>query len=114
MVREATLCRRSRWSCGVTPGWRPVRLYSRTAHAAQVEIEWGQAGRAPYDRIHAELGAVGLSLACNAAVDVLGDEAGNVPLGRLDRRGLPFLIGSEPPSAESYGSPWSVACRISA
>jgi hypothetical protein len=33
-------------------------------------------------------------------VEVLGDEPGDVPLGRVDLRGLPFLIGPEPPSAE--------------
>jgi hypothetical protein len=43
---------------------------------------------------------VDLSAACNAGVDVLGDEPGDVPLGRVDLRGLPFLIGSEPASAE--------------
>ncbi len=43
---------------------------------------------------------VDLSAACNAGVEVLGDEPGDVPLGRVDLRGLPFLIGSEPPSAE--------------
>jgi hypothetical protein len=43
---------------------------------------------------------VDLSAACNAGVSVLGDEPGDVPLGRVDLRGLPFLIGSEPPSAE--------------
>src|SRR5262245_66664812 len=42
---------------------------------------------------------VDLSAACNAGVGVLGDEPGGVPLGRVDLRGLPFLIGSEPPSA---------------
>ncbi|MBV9208521.1 MAG: hypothetical protein JO037_24655, partial [Actinobacteria bacterium] len=31
---------------------------------------------------------------------VLGDAPGDVPLGRVDLRGLPFLIGPEPPSAE--------------
>jgi hypothetical protein len=41
-----------------------------------------------------------LSAACNAGMDVLGDEPGDVPLGRVDLRGLPFLIGSEPPSAQ--------------
>ena len=55
---------------------------------------------------------VDLSAACNAGVDVLGDEPGDVPLGRVDLRGLPFLIGSEPPSAERCflqpGSPTSV------
>ena len=43
---------------------------------------------------------VDLSAACNAGVGVLGDEPGDVPLGRVDLRGLPFLIGSEPPSAQ--------------
>jgi hypothetical protein len=43
---------------------------------------------------------VDLSAACNAGVDVLGDEPGNVPLGTVELRGLPFLIGSEPPSAD--------------
>ena len=43
---------------------------------------------------------VDLSAVCNAGVDVLGDEPGDVPLGRVDLRGLPFLIGPEPKSAE--------------
>jgi len=43
---------------------------------------------------------VDLSAAGNAGVDVLGDEPGDVRLGRVDLRGLPFLIGSEPPSKE--------------
>jgi hypothetical protein len=43
---------------------------------------------------------VDLSAACNAGTDVLGGEPGDVPLGRVDLRGLPFLIGSEPASAE--------------
>src|SRR5215472_1602291 len=43
---------------------------------------------------------VDLSAACNAGVEVLGDEPGDVPLGRVELRGLPFLIGPEPPSAE--------------
>ena len=55
---------------------------------------------------------VDLSAACNAGVEVLGDEPGDVPLGRVDLRGLPFLIGSEPPSAERCfllpGAPASV------
>ena len=55
---------------------------------------------------------VDLSAACNAGVEVLGDEPGDVPLGRVDLRGLPFLIGSEPPSAERCfllpGAPTSV------
>src|SRR5580692_7903887 len=43
---------------------------------------------------------VDLSAVCNAGVEVLGDEPGDVPLGRVDLRGLPFLIGSESPSPE--------------
>ena len=43
---------------------------------------------------------VDLSAACNAGVEVLGDEPGDVPLGRVGLRGLPFLIGSEPASVE--------------
>src|SRR6185437_16259324 len=56
---------------------------------------------------------VDLSAACNAGVKVLGDEPGDVPLGRVDLRGLPFLIGSERPSGERCflmpGDPASVA-----
>jgi 4-aminobutyrate aminotransferase-like enzyme len=43
---------------------------------------------------------VDLSGVCNAGVDALGGEPGDVPLGRVDLRGLPFLIGAEPPSKE--------------
>src|ERR1700683_4296926 len=43
---------------------------------------------------------VDLSAVCNAGVEVLGDEPGDVPLGRVALRGLPFLIGSEPPSGQ--------------
>src|ERR1700724_1538332 len=43
---------------------------------------------------------VDLSAVCNAGVEVLGDEPGDVRLGRVDLRGLPFVIGSEAPSAE--------------
>ena len=39
---------------------------------------------------------VDLSGVCNSGVAVLGE----VPLGRVNLRGLPFLIGSEPPSPE--------------
>jgi hypothetical protein len=55
---------------------------------------------------------VDLSAVCNAGVDVLGDAPGDVPLGRVDLRGLPFLIGPEPPAAERClllpGAPTSV------
>ncbi len=43
---------------------------------------------------------VDLSGVCNAGVDVLGEEPGEVPLGRVRLRGLPFLVGPEPPSAQ--------------
>src|ERR1700722_8744788 len=43
---------------------------------------------------------VDLSGAGNPGVDVLGDEPGDPPLGRASLRGLPFLIGSQPPSAQ--------------
>src|SRR5690348_1836368 len=43
---------------------------------------------------------VDLSDACNAGVEVLDDGPGDVPLGRVDLRGLPFLIGPGRPSAE--------------
>ncbi len=43
---------------------------------------------------------VDLSAVCNAGVDALGGEPGNVPLGRVDLRGLPFLIGPERASPE--------------
>ena len=43
---------------------------------------------------------VDLSAICNAGVDALGGEPGDVPLGRADLRGLPFLIGRETPSPE--------------
>ena len=42
---------------------------------------------------------VDLFAACNAGVEVLGDAPGDVPLGSVCLRGLPFLIGSEPTSA---------------
>jgi len=43
---------------------------------------------------------VDLSAACNAGVDVLGADPGDAALGRVSLRGLPFLIGSQPPAAE--------------
>jgi len=43
---------------------------------------------------------VDMSAACNVGVEILGSEPGDVPLGRVDLRGLPFLIGSEPVSKE--------------
>ena len=55
---------------------------------------------------------VDLSASCNAGLEVLGNEPGDVPLGRVTLRGLPFLIGSEPPSAQRClllpGAPVSV------
>jgi hypothetical protein len=56
-----------------------------------------------------------MSAACNTGVEVLGDEPGDVPLGRVSLRGLPFLIGSEPASAKRCfllpGGPTSVEIR---
>ncbi len=56
---------------------------------------------------------VDLSAACNAGLEVLGEEPGDVPLGRVQLRGLPFLVGPEPPSAERCfvlpGAPTSVS-----
>ena len=43
---------------------------------------------------------VDLSAVGNAGVKDLGGEPGDVPLGRVTLRGLPFLIGSEAASAE--------------
>src|ERR1700761_998331 len=43
---------------------------------------------------------VDLSAAGNAGVKDLGGEPGDVPLGKVTLRGLPFLIGSEAASAE--------------
>jgi hypothetical protein len=55
---------------------------------------------------------VDLSAVCNAGVDALGDAPGDAALGRVELRGLPFLIGAEPPSAERCfllpGAPASV------
>ena len=43
---------------------------------------------------------VDLSAVCNAGVEVLGDASAGPPLGRVVLRGLPFLIGSDPPVKE--------------
>src|SRR5438477_1066299 len=43
---------------------------------------------------------VSLAPVCNAGVEVLGDAAADVQLGRVDMRGLSFLIGTEPPSKD--------------
>jgi hypothetical protein len=43
---------------------------------------------------------VDLSAACNAGTEVLGGEPGQVPLGKVNLRGLPFLIGPEPPAPQ--------------
>ena len=64
------------------------------------EIDWDQPGRFPTIGRMPSYEPVDLSAACNTGVEVLGDEPGDVPLGRVYLRGLPFLIGSEPPSAE--------------
>ncbi len=43
---------------------------------------------------------VTLETVCNAGVDALEDAAGDLPLGQVTLRGLPFLIGSDTPSKE--------------
>jgi hypothetical protein len=79
----------------------------------RAEIDWDQPGREPTIGPMPSYQPVDLSAACNAGVDVLGDEPGDVPLGRVDLRGLPFLIGSEPAAGERCfllpGGPASVA-----
>ena len=90
-------------------GSLPAAITSRCHHEATTGISpalRSTIGRMPsYE-------PVDLSAACNAGVEVLGDEPGDVPLGRVDLRGLPFLIGPEPPSAERCfllpGAPASV------
>jgi hypothetical protein len=42
---------------------------------------------------------VDLSAACNAGTEVLGEQPADAPLGRVELRGLPFLIGPEQPAA---------------
>ena len=78
----------------------------------RAEIDWVRQAADPTIGRMPSYQPVDLSAACNAGVDVLGDEPGDVPLGRVDLRGLPFLIGSEPPSAERCfllpGAPVSV------
>ena len=77
------------------------------------EIDWDQTGREPTIGRMPSYQPVDLSAACNAGLDVLGDEPGVVPLGRADLRGLPFLIGPEPSAGERCfllpGAPASVA-----
>lgn len=43
---------------------------------------------------------VRLDSVCNAGLDVLGEAPGDPPLGNVDLRGLPFLVGSEPPDKD--------------
>src|SRR5262252_9105679 len=80
--------------------------------ARRTEINWDQLGCFPTIADMPSYEPVDLSAACNAGVEVLGGEPGDLPLGRVDLRGLPFLIGSEPPSAERCfllpGAPMSV------
>ena len=68
--------------------------------ALRPEIDWdGPAAQPTIGRMPG-YEPVDLSAACNAGVDALGGEPGDVPLGRVDLRGLPFLIGPEPPSPQ--------------
>jgi hypothetical protein len=64
------------------------------------EIDWDRPGREPTIGPMSSYQPVDLSALCTAGLDVLGDEAGDVPLGQVDLRGLPFLIGPEPRSAD--------------
>jgi hypothetical protein len=63
-------------------------------------IDWDRPGVRPTIGRMPSYEPVDLSAACNAGVEVLGDEPGDVAIGKADLRGLPFLIGSEPPSGE--------------
>src|SRR6266566_2208118 len=95
------------WECDTPPGPGPSR-YARGPKSTGIRP-------APRPTIGCmpSYEPVDLSAACNAGVKVLGGEPGDVPLGRVDLRGLPFLIGPEPPSAERCfllpGAPVSVA-----
>jgi hypothetical protein len=72
-----------------------------TGPDGRAENDWvGPTVRLTIGRMVPGYEPVDLSAACNAGVEVLGDEPGDVRLGRVDLRGLPFLIGSEPPSKE--------------
>ncbi|MET0166370.1 MAG: hypothetical protein ABW318_15365 [Vicinamibacterales bacterium] len=55
---------------------------------------------------------VTLESVCNAGVEALQDAAGDLSLGQVTLRGLPFLIGSNTPSKERCfvvpGSPVSI------
>jgi hypothetical protein len=53
-----------------------------------------------YDRAMAGYEPVTIEAVCNAGVDALEDAAGDLPLGRVELRGLPFLVGSDTPSKE--------------
>ena len=53
-----------------------------------------------YDRAMAGYEPVTIESVCNAGVDALEDAAGDLPLGRVELRGLPFLVGSDTPSKE--------------
>ena len=53
-----------------------------------------------YDRAMAGYEPVTIEAVCNAGVDALEDAAGDLPLGRVELRGLPFLVGSDAPSKE--------------
>jgi hypothetical protein len=80
-----------------------VRHFYRSCYAltgAAAEIDWDRLAVLPTIGRMPSYEPVDLSAACNAGVEILGDEPGDVPLGRVVLRGLPFLIGSEPESAE--------------
>src|SRR6185437_9374903 len=88
-----------------------MRSFHRTAGGPPKSSGAGAGARPTIGRMPS-YEPVDLSAVCNAGVDVLGDEPGDVRLGRVDLRGLPFLIGPEPPSARRCfllpGAPVSV------
>src|SRR5215469_10993435 len=78
----------------------PLHAAQRPGRLELTRRHWDQPSCFPTIGCMPSYEPVDLSAACNAGVEVLGDEPGDVPLGRVNLRGLPFLIGSEPPSAE--------------
>src|SRR6202034_4878918 len=90
----------------------PNALTGAAADIEAAEIDWDRPAVFPTIGRMPSYEPVDLSDACNAGVEVLGDEPGDVPLGGVVLRGLPFLIGPEPHSAERCfllpGAPTSV------
>lgn len=53
-----------------------------------------------YHRAVPDYEPLDLKSVCNAGVDLLVDNAEQAPLGQVELRGLPFLIGSDPPTKD--------------